>query len=154
MDLRAGPTRKVIRRTCPVCNQQSTHAPPRRDRRGQNTCVCIPQKYVYRSVFSREQTRLALSKLERNLLRLHSWVRRSDWAVGCCTDQLLTPNFSGESKLNGTPNGDRRARVLCGQIGWLSEPLHRVDVDCSGCTNLKMWLPEKRPTRNLSLIHI
>ena len=24
------------------------------------------------------------------------------------------------------------------QIGWLSEPLHRVDADCSGCTNLKM----------------
>ena len=122
MDLRAGPTRKVIRRTCPVCNRQSTHAPPRRDRRGENTCVCIPHAYVYRSVLSREQTRLTLSKLEKTLLRLHSWSRRSDWAVNYCTDQLLTPNFSGGSTLNGTPGGDRWARVLGGQIGWLSEP--------------------------------
>ena len=73
MDLRAGPTRKAIGQTCPVYNRQSTHAPPRRDRRGQNTCVCIPHAYVYRSVLSRKQTRLALSKLEKNLLRLHSW---------------------------------------------------------------------------------
>ena len=58
------------------------------------------------------------------------------------TDQLMTPYFSGESTLNGTPGGDRRARILCGQIGWLSEPLHRVVADCSRCTNLKMWLPE------------
>ena len=65
MDLRVGPTRKVIRRTCPVCNRQSTHAPPRRGPRGQNTCVCIPHADVYRSVLSREQTRLALSKLEK-----------------------------------------------------------------------------------------
>ena len=65
MDLRAVPTRKVIRRTCPVCNRQSTHAPPRRGPRGQNTCVCIPHADVYRSVLSREQTRLALSKLEK-----------------------------------------------------------------------------------------
>ena len=27
---------------------------------------------------------------------------------------------------------DRWARVLGGQIGWLLEPLHRVDDDCSG----------------------
>ena len=68
MDLRAGPTRKVIRRTCPVCNRQSTHAPLRRDGRGQNTCVCIPHAHVYRSVLSREQTRLALSKLKKNFV--------------------------------------------------------------------------------------
>ena len=135
MDLRAGPTGKVIRRTCPACNRQSTHAPPRQDRRVQNTCVYIPHAYVYRSVLSREQTRLALLKLEKNLLRLHSWGRRSDWAVSYCTDQLLTPNFSGGSTLNGTPGGDRWARVLSGQIGWLSEPLHRFDAGCSGSTN-------------------
>ena len=40
--------------------------------------------------------------------------------------------------LNGTPGGDRWARVLCGQTGWLSEPLYRVDADCSECTHLKM----------------
>ena len=78
---------------------------------------------------------MALSKLEKNLLRLRSWSRRSDWAASYCTDQLLTLTFSGGSTVNGTPGGDRWARVLCGQIGWLSEPLHRVDADCSGCTN-------------------
>ena len=76
--------------------------------------------------------------LEKNLLRLPSWGRRSDWAVSYGTDQLLTPNFSGGSTLNGTLRGDRWARVLFEQIGWLSEPLYRVDADCSGCTNLKM----------------
>ena len=84
-----------------------------------------------------------------------SKIRLASW-LGCVmyfADQLMTPYFSGRSTLNGTPGGDRWARVLCGQIGWLSEPLHRVDADCSGCTNLKMWLPEKhgkkiRPTQN------
>ena len=82
MDLRAGSTRKVIRRTCPVCNPQSTRAPPRRDRWGQNTCVCIPHAYVCRSPLSRDQMQLALSKLEKTMLRLHSWGRRSDWLLG------------------------------------------------------------------------
>ena len=71
------------------------------------------------------------------------------------TDELMTPYFSGGSTLNGTPGGDRWARVLCGQIGWLSEPLDRVDADCSGCTNFKTWLPAKqekiRPTQNTPL---
>ena len=40
--------------------------------------------------------------------------------------------------------GDRWAHVLCGQNGWLSETLHPVYADWSGCTNLKMWLPGKR----------
>ena len=71
VDLRAGSTRKVIRRTWRLCNPQSTYAPPRRDRRGQNTCLCIPHAYVYWSLLSRERWRLALSKLEQNLLRLH-----------------------------------------------------------------------------------
>ena len=56
----------------------------------------------------------------------------------CCTDQLLLPCFSGANTLNGTPSGDGWARVLVGQIGWVSEPLHRFDADCSGSTNFKM----------------
>ena len=67
--------------------------------------------------------------------------------VGLCdllTDQLADDAiFSGGSTLNGTPGGDKWARVLCGKIGWLSDPLHRVEADCSGCTSLKMWLPEQ-----------
>ena len=41
MDLRAGPTRKVIRPTSRLCNPQNTHAPPRRDRGCQSTCFDI-----------------------------------------------------------------------------------------------------------------
>ena len=39
--------------------------------------------------------------------------------------------------LNGTPGGDRWARVLGGQIGWPSDPLRRVHAGCSetGSTN-------------------
>ena len=128
MDLRAGSRRKVIRRTRRLRNPQSTHAPRRRDRRGHNTCLCIPHVYVYRSPLCREQWRLVHSKPEKNLLRLHSWGQRSDWllglAVSYCTEQLLTPYFSGASTLNGTRGGDRWERVLeGGQIDWLSEPL-------------------------------
>ena len=65
MDLRAGPTRKVIRRRWRLFNPQSTHAPPRRDRGLQNTCLYIPLAYVYQSGLSREQWRLALSKREK-----------------------------------------------------------------------------------------
>ena len=64
MDLRAGPTRKVISRTWRMRNPQSTHAPPRRDRGCQNTCLGIPLAGVCRSALSREQWRLALSNLE------------------------------------------------------------------------------------------
>ena len=53
------------------------------------------------------------------------------WAVSYFTDHLMTPYFSGGSTINGT-RGDRWARVLGGQIGWLSDPLHLVDADCSG----------------------
>ena len=48
MDLRAGPNRKVIRRTWRLCNPQNAHAPPRRDRGCQNTCFYILLAYVYR----------------------------------------------------------------------------------------------------------
>ena len=65
MNLRAGSRPKVIRRTWRLCNPQSTHSRPRRDQRGQNTCLCIPHAYVYWSPLSLEQRRLALSKLEK-----------------------------------------------------------------------------------------
>ena len=81
-----------------------------------------------------------------------SRIRLAAWAVSYFTDQLMTPCFSGGSTINGTPGGDRWARVLGGQIGWLTEPLHRVDADCSGPTNLKMQTRGKhekiRPTQN------
>ena len=64
----------VISLACPVCNPHSTNAPSRRDWGCQNTCLDVPLAYVYRSFLSREQMRLALSKLEKNLLRLHSLV--------------------------------------------------------------------------------
>ena len=65
MDLRAGPTRKVIRRTSRLCNPRNTHAPPRRDRGCQNTCLDIPLVYVHCSGLPRKQRRLTLSKLEK-----------------------------------------------------------------------------------------
>ena len=74
------------------------------------------------------------------------------WALlSYYTDQLTTPcakYFSCGSTLNGTHGGDRWARVHRGQIGWLSEPLHRVDADCSGCTNLKSNLMEKHAKKS------
>ena len=60
MDLRAGHTRKVIRRTSRLCNPQNTHAPPRRDRGCQNICLYIPLAYVCRSVLYREHWRMGL----------------------------------------------------------------------------------------------
>ena len=64
------------------------------------------------------------------------------------TDQLTTPYFSGGSTTNGTPGGDRWARVLGGKIGWLSELLHRVDADCSVTTNLKMQTHRKHEKKS------
>ena len=68
----------------------------------------------------------------------------------------MTPYFSGESTLNGTPGGDRWGRVLGGQIGWLSDPLRRVHAGCSetGSTNdfenANSWKArtKNRPTQN------
>ena len=57
------------------------------------------------------------------------------------TDQLMTPYskyFSSGSTINGTPGRDRR--VLGGQIGRLSWPLHRLDTKRSESTKLKMNL--------------
>ena len=154
MDLRAGPTRKVIRRTSRLCNPQNTHAPPRRDRGCQNTCLYIPLAYVLRSVLSHEHWRMALSKLGRIMLERTKRMGQA-WAVlSYYTDQLMTPcskSLSGGSTLNRTSGGDRWARVLCGKIGWLSELLHRIDADCSGCTNLKMKTQGKKTEKQSRL---
>ena len=106
------------------------------------SCVRLPESSVSRA--NATGVLKVLKKLVEVAL-VGSKIRLASW-LGCViyfTDQLMTPYFSGGSTLNGTPGGDRWARVLCGQIGWLSEPLHRVDAECSGCTNLKMWLPER-----------
>ena len=68
----------------------------------------------------------------------------------------MTPHFSGGNTLNGKPGGDRWARGLGGQIGWLSEPLHRFDAGCSGSTNeiekANSWKARKiRTTQNTPL---
>ena len=92
-----------------------------------------------------------------------SKIRLACW-LGCViyfTEQLMTPYFSGGSTLNGTPGGDRWARVLCGQIGWLSDPLRRVHAGCSetGSTNeseiANSWKAreKKRPTQNTPRNH-
>ena len=109
------PTRMVIRRTWRLCNQQSTHAPPRRDRRGRNTCLYVHLAYVWRSALSRKQWRLALSKLENHLKFESAWA----WVVSYFTDQRMMPYFSGGNTLNGTPGNNWWARVLGKQIGWL-----------------------------------
>ena len=49
-----------------------------------------------------------------------SKIRLAAWAVSYFTDHLMTPYFSGGRAINGTPGGDRWARVLGGEIGWLS----------------------------------
>ena len=64
----------------------------------------------------------------------------------------MIPYFAGGSIINGTPDGDRWAQGLGGQIRWLSDPLRRVDADCSGCTNLETQTcgkrEKKRPTEH------
>ena len=68
----------------------ATHAPPRQDRGGQNTCLDIPLPGVCRSTLSLEQWRLALSKLEKKLKfessRIKNWWAWAD--VSCFADQL------------------------------------------------------------------
>ena len=64
---------------------------------------------------------IATGALEARQLMLERTRRIGQaWAVIYFTDLLLTPcskYFSGASTLNGTPGGDRWARVLGGQIG-------------------------------------
>ena len=95
------------------------------------------------------------SRSLKKTLRLHSLVgskiRLASW-LGCViyfTDRLMTPYFSGGCTVNGTPGGDRWARVLRGQIGWLSDPLRRVHAGCSWSTNefenANSWKARKNP---------
>ena len=69
---------------------------------------------------------------------MRSKIKLAALACSYFTDHLMTIYFSDERTINIRSGGDKWARALCGQIGWLSEPLHRADADCSGCTNLKM----------------
>ena len=124
----------------------STHLPAGIEGVRTHARIRIPLAYVCRSVLSREHWRMALSKLGKIIVGRTRRIGQA-WAVSYYTDQLMTPcsrYFSGGSTLNGTPGGDRWARILGGQIGWLSEPPHRVGANCSGCTKLNMLLPEKQ----------
>ena len=116
-------------RTSPPGSRVSEHMPL------YPSCIRLPRCSVSRA--------LATGALEAwKIYGGRTWRIAQAWAVlSYYTHQLMTPcsnYFSGRSTLNGTPGGNRWARVLCRKIGWLSEPLHRVDADCSGCTNLEM----------------
>ena len=78
-----------VNRTCPICQvliPQSSHAAPRRDRGGPNTCLHITLAVVCRSALSRKQWRLSLSKIEQ-LLEVEIGPA---WAVSYFADQLMT----------------------------------------------------------------
>ena len=102
----------------PICSPQSSLAPPHRDLGGKITCLDVPLAYVCRRALSREQWRLALSKLDK-LFEVRKHMGPA-CAVSVLTDQLMMLYSSGRSTLNGTYGGDRWARVVGGQIGWLS----------------------------------
>ena len=74
----------------PRISPQNKFAPPRWDRGCQNTCLDVSLAYVCRSDLSREQWRLALSKLEKKLKfessRIKNWWAWAD--VSCFADQL------------------------------------------------------------------
>ena len=68
MYLRVGSTQKLTSLKYSVTSPQGRGVPPGRDRGCQNTCFDVPFAYVYRSALSREQWRLALSKLKKLLV--------------------------------------------------------------------------------------
>ena len=138
MDLRAGP--HTTGDTSDIAIVQPAEHPRTSPPGSRLSEHIVPLAYVCRSVLSREHWRTALSKLGKLLLERTRRIAQA-WAVlSYYTDQLMTPcskYFSGGSTLIGTPGGDRWARVLCGKIGWLSDPLRRVHAGCSetGSTN-------------------
>ena len=73
---------EMISLTCSVCSPHNRFGRSRRDRRGQNTRLCIFHVYVCRNPLFCEQMRLVLWKPENNILRIPSWERRSDWPFG------------------------------------------------------------------------
>ena len=115
-------------RTSPPGSRVSEHLPL------YPSCVLLPEWAVSQAI--------ATGALEAQNVILERTRRIGQaWAVMYSTDPLQTPYskyFSGASTLNGTPGGDRWARFFGRQIGWLSEPLHRFEADCSGSRNLKM----------------
>ena len=153
MDLRAGPTRKVMRRTSRLCNPQNTNAPPRRYRGCQNTCFYITLTYVCRSVLSREHWRMALSKPGKNVLGKTTRIGLALAVLSYYTDQILTlwsKDFSAGSTLNDTPGGDRWARVLCGRLAVRRSPftestLTALDVRIWKCKPMKKIRKETPP---------
>ena len=83
--------------------------------------------------------RQELSKLEKDLLRLRSLVGAKIRLASC---ELLYRSSADDKFLRWEHTKrytwlDRWARVLCGQIDWLSDPLRRVHDSCSetGSTN-------------------
>ena len=71
----------------PSVQPTEQHAPPHRDRGGQNTCLDIPIAGVCRSALSREQWRLVLSKLGK-VPEVGKPEDEIGWAVSYFADQL------------------------------------------------------------------
>ena len=125
---------------CPVCSPQNRFAPPRWIE-GVRTHTSTYLLRMSTGVFFLASNGEWRSRRLKSCLDCTREVEGQTGWLGCVisfTDQLMTPYFSGGSTLNGTTGGDRWARVPGGQIGYLSEPLHRLDAECSGSTSLKM----------------
>ena len=86
---KAAATRERKMSDMPSVLPKSSHAPPRRDRGGQNTCLDIPFAGVCRSVLSREQWQLVVYDVlscSRSLKISSSWIREVEdqtCGLGC-----------------------------------------------------------------------
>ena len=56
----------------------------------------------------------------------------------CTAARKVSCAAAARAAVCGVRHNSQKFMQWSGNIGWLSEPLHRVDADCSGCTNLKM----------------